>query len=321
MPRYTLRKPLSTGWGYFFNVPTWARKAGCPIANEPLGTDYAAARDRAENVLLPAFDAWLNGGATEAIAANAPAKPGTLDWLIAEYRASRQFTKLDPMTRVKHEVGFRLVGGYVLKNGARLGAARLNAIDAGVVDGLFDKLLIVTATDAAGNVIERERRTTVNHAMKSCRRAWNVATRRSPGKVPAVNPFAQMGLESNESETPTATFAELQAFRTKAIEMGRPSLATAASIAWEWLQREADIFATFDAAHYRPKHQRADAAAGLGNAEAVAHLSARGRHRSTPHALDREGRSFVPPGCAPNSELENLLMKARQDTARFCCGI
>ena len=35
--------------------------------------------------------------------------------------------------------------------------------------------------------------------------------------------------------------------------MGLPSLATAALIGWEWLQREVDIFATFEIAHYRPK--------------------------------------------------------------------
>jgi hypothetical protein len=46
-----------------------------------------------------------------------------------------------------------------------------------------------------------------------------------------------MGLESSARETPTATFAELEAFRTKAIEMGLQSLATAALIGWEGLQR------------------------------------------------------------------------------------
>lgn len=40
--------------------------------------------------------------------------------------------------------------------------------------------------------------------------------------------------------------------------MGLPSLATAALIGWEWLQREADIFGTFDVSHYRPK-ERPDA--------------------------------------------------------------
>ena len=96
--------------------------------------------------------------------------------------------------------------------------------------------------------------------MKSCRRARFICARRNPKKVvdgsmPLVNPFAKMGLESSDRETPTATYEELVAFRTKAIELGlpSPSLATAALIGWEWLQRETDIFATFDVTHYRPK--------------------------------------------------------------------
>ena len=102
----------------------------------------------------------------------------------------------------------------------------------------------------------RERRTTINHAMKTCRRAWNIAARRNPGKVPALNPFAQMGLRSSDRETPTATYTELQAFRAKAIELGYPSLATAVLISWEWLQRERHVFGTFDVAHYRPKERQ-----------------------------------------------------------------
>jgi hypothetical protein len=244
LPRYVLRKPLKGGgWGYFFNVPTWARKAGCPVHNEPLGPDYEAAVQRAETVLLPAFDSWRSGGAD---AGPAGAVYGTLEWVFAEYRSDRRFTKLDARTRRNHEVGFRLVGGYVLKDGRRLGQARLTAITTAVTDAIYEKLLVVDG---------RERRTTINHAMKTCRRAWNVATRRNPGKVPTVNPFAKMGLRSSDRETPTATFAELQAFRAKAVALGHPSLATAALIGWEWLQRERDIFATFDVAHYRPKER------------------------------------------------------------------
>src|SRR5262249_1109166 len=177
----------------------------------------------------------------------------TLDWVFAEYRADRRYTRLDVRTKRNHEVGFRLVGGYVMKDGRRLGTMPLSSITTAVTDALYDKLLVVTETDTAGNTIPRERRTTVNHAMKSCRRAWNVAARRNPGKIPPVNPFAVMGLMSPDRETPTATFAELQIFRTQAIEMNLSSLATAALIGWEWLQRETDIFGTFDVTHYRPK--------------------------------------------------------------------
>ena len=255
LPRHVQRKPLNSGWGYFFNVPTWARAAGCPMRNEALGTDYAAAVARAENILLPAFDSWRSGGVSDNKQTSPVAAPGTLDWLFAEYRADRRFTKLDPKTKRIHECGMRLVGDHVLKDGRRLGSVRLTAIDTAVADALYERLLIVKEIDASGKVIERERRTRVNHAMKSCRRAWNVALRRRPGKTPLLNPFAKMGLVSSDRETPTATFAELQAFRAKAVEMGFSSLATAALIGWEWLQREEAIFAVFDVSHYRPKEE------------------------------------------------------------------
>jgi hypothetical protein len=247
LPRYVLRKPIkSGGWAYYFNVPIWARKAGCPVRNEPLGTEYEAAVQRAETVLLPTFDSWRGSGDTVSSRGEA-AKPGTLDWIFAEYRSDRHYTALEVHTKRNHEVGFRLVGQYTMKDGRRLGTVSLAVITTAVTDALYERLL--TASDG------RERRTTVNHSMKSCRRAWNVAARRNPGKVPPVNPFAKMGLKSSKRETPTATFEELQAFRAKAIEMGLSSLATAALIAWEWLPREPDIFASFQVAHYRPKER------------------------------------------------------------------
>jgi hypothetical protein len=253
LPRYVRRKPLrSGGWGYFFDLPTWAREAGCPIHGEPLGTDYAKAVERAETVLLPTFDSWRGRGKSSEETPTVAA-PGTLDWIFAEYRADRRYTKLSVRQKRNHETGFRMVGGHVLKDGRMLGSVRLTAINTAVIDALYEKLLIVKETDAEGNTIERERRTTVNHAMKSCRRAWNIAARRNPGKVPHVNPFAAMGLQSSSRETPTATYTEMEAFRAKAIELGLPSLATAALIGWEWLQREIDIFGTFEVNHYRPK--------------------------------------------------------------------
>jgi hypothetical protein len=37
MPRYCCRKPLKNGrWAYFFELPSWARKQGCPLEAEAL---------------------------------------------------------------------------------------------------------------------------------------------------------------------------------------------------------------------------------------------------------------------------------------------
>ena len=74
-------------------------------------------------------------------------------------------------------------------------------------------------------------------------------------KFPHSIRLRKMGLVSSDRETPTATYAELQVFRAKAREMGYPSLATAALIGWDFLQREEAIFGTFDVTHYRPKEQ------------------------------------------------------------------
>jgi hypothetical protein len=64
-----------------------------------------------------------------------------------------------------------------------------------------------------------------------------------------------MGLISSNRATPTASYDELETFRAKARGMGYPSLATAALIGWDWLQREEAIFGTFDVTHYRPKER------------------------------------------------------------------
>ena len=66
-----------------------ARKDGCPVAAEALGTDYNAAVRRAETILLPQFDVWRDGD--DAAAHAGP----TLDWVFAEYRADRRYTRLD----------------------------------------------------------------------------------------------------------------------------------------------------------------------------------------------------------------------------------
>ena len=240
--------------GLFLSRAIVGEEGGLHRAERTTRHRLHAAVSRAETILLPAFDAWRTGGDAAAQASSsATIAIGALDWLFAEYRADRRFAKLDPKSKRNHEVGFKLVGGYVLKDGKRLGEKRLTAIDTALIDDLYEKLLILRTTDADGNVVESERRTTVNHAMKSCRRAWNVVARRHPGRLPLVNPFARMGLRSSNRETPTATYEELLAFRANAVELGLQSLATAALIGWEWLQRETDIFATFDVSHYRPK--------------------------------------------------------------------
>jgi hypothetical protein len=312
LPRYTLRKRLKSGdWGYFFNVPKWAREKGCPLQNEPLGTDYDDAVQRAEKVLLPAFDSWRTGG-EDAKLVGIGVVIGTLDWMFHEYRrtwpqkTAKRLQALSPGQCRVHETGIKMICEYLLQDGRRLGTLRVSSIDTAFVDDLFEKLLF---KNVKGEKVER--RTTVNHAMKTARGAWNTVSRANPGKFPVKNPFEKMGLQSTSRETPFATFAELQVFRAKAAEMGFQSIATGALIGWEFLQREHHIYTAFKAEHYRPD-------AHPGHVHVVNPKTNRGDW--TP-LFDRNGAALYPELIAELDEMKKLrptggLMMRRDGSAR-----
>jgi hypothetical protein len=258
-PRYCRRKPLKSGrWGYFFEPPTWARKQGCPVEAEALGTEQAAAVERTENVLLPAFDSWRSRGLTDMVPASPV--PGTFDWLVGIFKAHQKWKEIDHKTQRLYEQGLALFANHKLKDGSRAGSKQISDFTKAFVDAIYAKLLVVDDEDADGNIVKRERRRSANAAMTACRRAWFVGQRAQETKVPQVNPFSRMGLKTRAPgqparETPTATWDELIAFRVAATKLGYYSVGTAALLTWEWLQREEHVFGAFEISHYRPKER------------------------------------------------------------------
>ncbi|WP_156175314.1 hypothetical protein [Bradyrhizobium sp. LTSP849] len=259
LPRYCRRKPLKNGrWAYFFEPPTWARAQGCQIEAEALGQDYVAAVDRAENVLLPAFDSWRSRGLTDMVPA--AVTPGSFDWLAGVFKAHQKWKEIDHKTQRLYEQGLSLFANHRLKDGTRTGSKQISDFTKGFVDAVYAKLLVVEDKDADGNVVRRERRRFANAAMVACRRAWFVGQRADEKRVPAINPFSRMGLKARAPgqavrETPTATWEDLVAFRAAAKDLGYRSVATASLVTWEWLQREEHVFGAFEIAHYRPKER------------------------------------------------------------------
>lgn len=259
LPRYCRRKPLKNGrWAYFFEPPTWARAQGCQIEAEPLGQDYGAAVDRAENVLLPAFDSWRSRGLTDMVPA--AVTPGSFDWLAGVFKSHQKWKEIDHKTQRLYEQGLSLFANHRLKDGTRAGSKQIADFTKGFVDAVYAKLLFVEDKDADGNIVRRERRRFANAAMVACRRAWFVGQRAEEKRVPTINPFARIGLKARAPgqavrETPTANWEDLVAFRATANDLGYRSVATAALVTWEWLQREEHVFGAFEIAHYRPKER------------------------------------------------------------------
>lgn len=259
LPRYCQRKLLAKGRvAYYFSPPSWARRHGCDLRPEALGSDHATAIERVEKVLLPAFESWRSRGLSDITPASP--EPGTFDWLIGIFQAHHKWEEIESTTQRQYKKSLALFANHELKDGSRVGSKQLSDFTRAFVDAVYGKLLVVKKVNRNGEIVVRERRRYANVAMASCRRAWFVGQRAQEKIVPASNPFSRMGLRSRAPgqpirPTPTATWDELVAFRAAAKRLDYRSIATAALLSWEWLQREQHVFGSFDMSHYRPSER------------------------------------------------------------------
>jgi hypothetical protein len=240
-PKLMRAKRLRRGAvGYYWEPPSWAKKAGCPVLPERLGSDYAVAKQRCDDVLNPQYDAWRTGARV-----GAPlAASGTFDWMVGIYKSTPKYRKLPAKTRKSFDAALALASKHKLKDGRLFGALTLRSITPGAADRLFAKL--------KERVSGGERVRTALLAMQVCRRAWNVAHRDKPEQVPLANPFTKMGISYKAKPTRPVRHDELMRLVKAADEAREPSLGTAAMIAFYWLQRETDILSRLTWSHYRP---------------------------------------------------------------------
>jgi hypothetical protein len=259
LPRYCRQKKLANNSvAYYFEPPSWARRQGCGLNPEALGRDYASAVERVEQVLLPAFDSWRSRGLSDMTPASP--EPGTFDWLVGIFQAHPKWNEIESATQRHYTKSLAMFANHELKDGSRVGSKQLSDFTKAFVDAVYGKLLVVTRVSSSGEVMVRERRRYANMVMAACRRAWFVGQRAQEKIVPASNPFSRMGLRSHAPgrsirPTPTATWDELAAFRAAATRLDYRSIATAALLSWEWLQREQHVFGAFDISHYRPSER------------------------------------------------------------------
>jgi hypothetical protein len=259
-------KRLKSGaTAYYWGPPTWAKKKGCRLGSAALGTDYACAKQRCDEVLNPQFDAWIAGNSPDAIVTDRPAV-GTFNWMISIYKALPKYTRRPDKTRKSYDAALRLVSQHKLKDGRLFGGVSIASIKPATADVLFERLRVVhepildgegkpvIGNDGTPVVRTRERTRTAVLAMVCCRTAWNWARRDKPGIIPASNPFAGVDMgEYRAKPTRPVTHDELLRFVKAADDAGDSSIGTAAMIAFYWLQREIDIIARLSwVQHYRP---------------------------------------------------------------------
>jgi hypothetical protein len=242
LPRNVIGKQLASGLtAFYFNVPTYFRKLGCAIPNEPLGTDYVVAcgddgsggRAAALNAL---FDEWRAKRDGEPIAGLV--KFGTVDWLFREYKSSQAYlARVSARSRPDYERVMLLLSDIVTKKGDRIGSRPVRSI----TPVSADKVYRLVVQGPRGQRLRQAEKLVI-----LCRRAWRVVHRLYPDQFnrDVPNPWQGVTLEQRVKKTkPAVTREEVYKFAWDAIAAGHPEPAAAAVISFEWLQRPENVLA------------------------------------------------------------------------------
>jgi len=234
LPRYTRPKELKDGkLAYFWEPPHWARPPAqrngrlCPLRACPLGSDIGDAWKKAE-ALNVGLDEWRRGDIGTSTAA-----PGSVRWLFSWYQKQRKFTKNAAKTQSDYRKIMEAVASLPMRVG-EFGQRTAAMVDAEAADKVYDKFAPRGARQAL-------------YVVQVCRAVWNVAVRYSAQTGVTSNPWAAMGVsyKAEEGNRPTSR-AEYHRYCAKARELGFESMATAASLSFELVQRVWDVFAIPD---------------------------------------------------------------------------
>ena len=238
LPRYVVGKRLADGrTAFYFSVQGKYRKLGCSIPDEPLGTDYGTACERAA-ALNALFDEWQDMRRGLPITGERAPIYGTIRWLFQEYRRSEAYQqKVSKRSRADYERTMLLVENLSTKKGDKLGDRKIKSVTPLSTDKIYKIIL-------AGPDGERPRQT--EKAVTLCRRAWKVVRRLHPREFdPAVpNPWEGVTMQRRvKGKKAAVSRDDVYRFAWGAIENGRPEAAAAAVICFEFLQRPENVLA------------------------------------------------------------------------------
>ena len=245
LPRNVITKKLASGAiGYYYNVPTKYRALKCPVWNEPLGSDYAKMKTRAE-VLNGQFNEWDQARKGQLVTGQTiMPKYGTVDWLLREYKISKAYLeKVGARSRSDYEWAMDQICDIRTKAGDRVGDRLVKTISPRAADKLYDKFLTGTGKKKLDG---KERLRTGEKLIGLCRKAWRVVHRLFPDEFDkdVPNPWTGVTLKVRAKKVKAAvTREEVYAFAWGAIDAGYPEAAATAVICFEWLQRPENVVA------------------------------------------------------------------------------
>ena len=264
LPKHLRSKTLTAGQtSYYYEVPTKARKAGCPITSQPLGIELGPAIIKAER-LNADFDAWKRGED-----ATGP-KPLTFAWVSRRYQLSVEFQKLRQSTQHQYLQKLDIIEKGWGKAPA-LGDYLVSTIRPKQAKGYYRKLQEPKVND------EPPRLQQANQVIRVCRLLWEYA--RSEEWAIGGNPFKAFRLDGVEVEVRIWSRGEVEQFIATADEYGYQSVGTAAQLAFKLCQRKGDVlrlrWSAYDGKSIEIRQRKTGAFVKLPLVPNLSHLKAR----------------------------------------------
>lgn len=239
VPKYMRPRPTKAGTAWYWVSRKADQDAGWKIRSAPLGTDFAAAVARAQE-LNEELDAWRRGLST----ATAPAACyGTLDWMFATYQERDQkWRRLAARSKAEYRRQMTSITDMPTKRGRRVGELQASAFDGAAADRLYERLCNEDGTEAT--LVGARRYRQADFALAVIKTAWDRVQRIHPDAFPTGNPFSGVARVRRKRQTKIpATRAEAYALHAALIAAGHPLLALAPLICFEWLQRPEHVLA------------------------------------------------------------------------------
>ena len=232
-PRYLDCKKLRSGdAANYWNPPNRDLARGFPLHREALGTDLAAAIERA-NFLNAHLDAWRKFRSSRPLEIAQPGY-GTVAWLFDRYFKSDTYKRsVSDRSDGEYRRALARIEDIPTSTGGRFGDLLAKSVSPGAVDKIYTKLR---------KGPRRDRVRQANLSIVIAARAWDVVWRAHPSVVHphGENPWRGVELDTRKATKPAATRAEAYALAVALREIGEEHLGAAALICFEW--------------HMRPEH-------------------------------------------------------------------
>ena len=263
---YELPKYVSARWssskrryGFYFQVPSWARKRGCRLISTALGHDIRLAIEHGQR-LADQFEQWrLEGAAIEILAGP---RPNSLDWVVQQYRKHRNYAELQASSRRAYEGKLKILLSHVFSGGryagCRFGDLPYTTIDEALVDTFIDEILYqVVVEDCEGKPVSRtiKRRSRTRNVIAAAGTMWNQASLKIGRDTLGDNPFSAHRIRHQREETEAATLDELADCVLASDMIGCPIVGTLLLAEFEIAWRPDHLLRRFMVEHYRPSNR------------------------------------------------------------------